>query len=252
MKKTIILLVALLFAAMQGAFAQRTITGKVIDENGLAMPGASVVIKGTTEGMATTSNGNFILNVPDSATIVVSFLGFKTVEIPVVNQTRFDIILQQDVNTFGEVVVSAARVIPPERAVVTAMGVVRDKIKLTYAIQTVSSTELFRASDPNFMKALSGNAPGIHVISDGRDGTMMQVIRGIKSWNYGGAPLFVIDGVPMVRERGDAAVYVDITDVIDRINPNDIESITVLKSANAALLYGSQGVNGVILITTKK
>ena len=254
MKKVTILFLILLFAVLQGAFAQKTITGKVSNAaDGLDMPGVNVVVKGATIGTTTDKDGNFTMNVPNDATIQVSFMGFKSLEMSVENQTQFDITLETDAQVLGDVVVTTKRtvVIPPERAVVTPMGVVRDKITLTYALQTISGTELLRASDPNFMKALSDNVAGVNVITDG-NATMMQVIRGIKSWTHGGAPLFVIDGVPMARERGDFAMYVDITDVIDRIDPNNIENITVLKGVNAAMLYGSEAVNGAILITTKK
>ena len=253
MRKVITLLALLLFAVSQGAFAQKTITGKVINgEDGLAMPGASVVVKGTTVGMATNSNGNFILNVPDSATIVVSFSGFKTVERPVVNQTQFDITLEPDVKVLSNVVVSAARVIPPERAVVTAMGVVRDKVKLTYSVQSVSGEELNRASDPNPFNALVGKVAGVNVMTDLYDeGTntfipVMVLIRGKTSWNHSSAPLLVVDGVPWGRlnENMDGRLSL--------IHSEQIENISVLKSANAAMLYGSDGANGVVVITMKK
>jgi len=255
MRKLTTLLALLLFAVSQGAYAQKTITGKVINaEDGLAMAGVSVVVKGTTTGMSTTSNGNFVLNVPDGATIVASFVGFKTVELQVGNETRLDITLQPDANVLSEVVVTAARAIPPERAVVTAMGIVRDKKTLTTSIQSISGAELNRASDPNFMIALSNYTPGLNVFTNGNT-TVMETIRGIKSWTYGAeAPLFVIDGVPQqpIERNKEFSSIVDISSIIDRINPENIESITVLKSANAAMLYGSDAANGAIVITTKK
>ena len=252
MKKPLILLALLLVAASQSAFAQSTILGRVIDaKDGSSIPGASVIVKGTNIGGTTNSSGNFgLMNVPNDAILQVSYIGFKTFEIAVENQTRFDITLQPDVQVLGDVVVTDRRYVPIEK-VETPMGIIRDKKTLTTSIQTISGEELIRASDPNFMRALSNNVAGVHVITNGNT-TMMRAIRGVKSWSHGGAPLFVIDGVPMARERGDAAVYVDITDVINSIDPNNIESITVLKSANAAMLYGSQAVNGAILITTKK
>jgi len=255
MKKNITLFALLLFAAMQGAFAQMTITGKVINaEDKLGMPGVNVLVKGTLRGTPTDNNGNFTLIVPNDAIIVVSFIGFKTVELPVENQTLFEIMLQTDANVLGDIVVSAAaRYTPPERAVVTAMGVVRDKISLTTSIQTVSRNELIRSGETNFMMALNGRVAGVNVISDGTI-TLMQTLRGIKSFNFSGYPLFVIDGMPIMNRAwgGGGASYVDISDIIAIVNIEDIESISVLKGANATVLYGSQAINGAIIITTKK
>ena len=108
MKKIIIILVILLFAALQGALAQRTITGKVInEEDGLGINGVSVVVKGTTVGTVTGSDGNFTLTVPNDAIIVISFVGFRTVEIPALNQTQFNITLQPDIHALGDVTVTA-------------------------------------------------------------------------------------------------------------------------------------------------
>ena len=245
MKKLVILLALLLFAVSQGAFAQKAITGKVINaEDGLAMPGVSVVVKGTTTGMATDNNGIFTLNVSNDAIIVLSFMGFKTVEILVENQTQFDVTLQPDVNVLGDVVVRGDRnrVIPPERAVVTAMGVVRDKIKLTYAIQSISGNELIKAPvhEDNFWVNLNGKAAGVNVSAGGIQ------IRGPISWSMeqgANAPLVVVDGVPMGR-------YVSYNFMW--LSSEMIEDITILKSANAAMLYGSEAVNGAIVITLKK
>ena len=258
MKKIIILLAILLFATMQGAFAQRTITGKVINaEDKLGMAGVYVVVKGTTTATTTDDNGNFMLNVPNDATIVVSFIGFKTVELPVENQTLFEIMLQTDANVLGDVVVSAARAIPPERAVVTALGIVRDKNTLTTSIQTVSRNELIRSGETNFMMAIgSGRVAGVNVYTDG-NATVMEQFRGIKSLASGPrAPLFVIDGFP-IRGRTvsttwppSASQTVDISEIISMIDPEDIESITIHKGPQA--MYGSDGANGVVEITLKK
>ena len=240
MKKVITLFAVLLFAVSQGTFAQRTITGKVIsEENGLGMPGVYVVVKGTTIGAATDIDGNFTLNVPNDATLQMSYIGYKTIEMVVENQTRFDIMLQIDTNVLGDVVVSAARAIPPERAVVTSMGIVRDKISLTYSTQSILGGELVvippSSSDPgNYMIGLNGKIAGVNVMNGG-----YVQIRGQKSFNYPSLSLYVVDGVPMGND-------------IPQINPEDIENVTVLKSANAAILYGSQGANGAVLITMKK
>ena len=241
MKKVITLFALLLFAVSQGAFAQRTILGKVISEKDrLPMPGVNVVVKGTTTGTTTDAAGNFSLIVSNDATIVVSFMGYKSVEILVGNETLFNITLQTDVNVLGDVVVRGNRniVIPPERAVVTSMGVVRDKISLTYSIQSISNEELVRASaglpTEDVMTVLNGRIAGVQV---SQGGTIN--IRGQKSFNYPSLALYVLDGVPMGN-------------IPPRIDPILIESVTVLKSANAAILYGSEGANGAVLITTVK
>ena len=248
MKKITILLALLLFAAMQSAFAQRTITGKVISsEDGQSIPGVSVVVKGITIGMATDSEGNFTLNVTNDATIVVSFMGFKTVEIAVGNQNRFDIMLQPDARVLDGIVITEVRFIPPARAVIAAMDIVRDKKTLTTSIQSISGAELRRAGDSNFMNAIDGKVAGVNV-----NGSVMETIRGIKSFRGPQAPLFIIDGVPISDGSFNIGWAVDIGDSIAGINIEDIESITILKGANAAVLYGSAAANGVIVIITKK
>ena len=250
MKKVTTLLAVLLLTVSQGAYAQKTITGKVINaEDGLGMAGVSVVVKGTTTGIPTNSNGNFVLSVPNDAIIIVSFIGFKTVEIPIGNKTRFDITLQPDARVLDNVIVTA-RVAPPER-VVTVMGE-RDKKTLTTSIQTISGAELNRAGDPNFMNAMNGRVAGVQVSSN-QNTTVMATFRGIKSWTHGAqSPLFIIDGVPIGRASSGGGMYVDITSIIDSINPEDIEDITIIRGQTGVQRYGSDAVNGVILITMKK
>lgn len=252
MKKITILLLLLLLAVSQGAFAQRTITGKVIGgEEGPGMSGVAVVVKGTTTGTATDVDGNFTLNVPNSATIVVSFLGFRPVELTVGNQNRFDIVLRPDDRLLEDVIVKA-RNVPIER-VETALGIQRDKKTLTYSLQQVSGAEMRKAQDPNFMNSLNGKVAGLDAkkVNSGPGGSTIALIRGYKSFTGDSAPLYVIDGVPMTN-RGGVRGNVDEGDSLSQLNPDDIESVTVLRGANAAILYGSEGANGVILITLKK
>ena len=254
MKKVTILFALLLFAVSQGAFAQKTITGKVINaDDELGMVGVPIVVKGTLIGTTTDSDGNFTLKVPLYATLVVSFVGFKPVEMPVGDQTQFDVTLERDFFILDAVVVTARKKVEIiDNVVVTSFGIERDKKTLTTSIQMISGAELSRASDPNFMTALTGKVAGVNAVSDGNR-TLMTTIRGIKSFYFGAqSPLFVVDGVPIATPRSGGGGYVDISEIVDMINIENIESITVLKSANAAILYGSQGVNGVILITTKK
>jgi len=246
MRKITILLALLLFAVSQGAFAQKTITGKVISsEDGLGMVGVPVVVKGTTIGTATDIDGAFTLNVPaDATTIVVSFIGFKTVELPLGTQTSFEVTMTPDVLTLGDVVV-------------TALGIQRDKKTLTYASQQVSGAEMMKAKDINFMNSLSGKTAGLEIkkAASGAGGSTRTVLRGSKSLSGLSEPLYVIDGVPMVNRKGSQAGMwggVDEGDGLSQLNPEDIESVSVLKGSNAAVLYGSQGANGVVMITTKK
>jgi TonB-dependent SusC/RagA subfamily outer membrane receptor len=215
------------------------------------MQGVSVMVKGTLRGTLTESDGSFALNVPDNATVILSFMGFKPVEIPVENQTQLDITLEPDVKVLNDVVITAVS-IPVER-VTTALGIERDKKTLTYSLQQISGAELNKAGDPNFMNALNGKVAGVNVQKSavGIGGSTIATIRGIKSFSGSSAPLYVIDGTPMVNEPGFSQGY-DTGDRLSQLNPEDIESVTVLKGANAAILYGSQGANGVVLITTKK
>lgn len=245
MRKITILLALLLFAVSQGAFAQKTITGKVTSaEDGLGMAGVPVVVKGTTTGAATGIDGAFTLNVPNDATLVFSFIGFKTQEILVGAQSVINVTLSPDVTALGDVVV-------------TALGIRRDKKTLTYASQQIEAKDIKVAAQNNFMDALSGKTSGldIKVSSSGAGGSTKAVIRGNKSLVGLSEPLYVIDGIPMVNNKGgQPGSYggIDGGDGLSALNSDDIESINVLKGANASILYGSQGANGVVLITTKK
>ena len=245
MRKITTLLALLILLVSQGAFAQRTISGRVISgEDGLPMPGVTVLVRGTTTGTATDINGNFSLNVPNDAIIIVSFMGFRAIEQAVGNQTTFTFTLQPDVLTLGDVVV-------------TALGIQRETKTLTYSAQQVSGAEMMQAKDMNFMNALSGKAAGLEIkrSASGAGGSTRTQLRGAKSFNDVGNPLYVIDGVPMVNRvltsAGIGGGY-DQGDGLSALNPDDIESISVLKGANAAILYGSAGANGVVMITTKK
>jgi len=258
MKKNITLLALLLFAVSHGAFAQRMIFGKVIDANDESgIPGVNIIVKGIPVGTTTDIDGNFVLRVPnDATTIVISFTGYKTIEMAVENQTQFDITLQTDVNVLGDVVVRATRnlVIPPERAVVTALGIVRDKKTLTFSTQTVSGEEINRASDPNPIMSLRDRTPGLNAnfIEQGPGAKVVAMIRGRTSWNHSSPPLLVVDGIPWGVLSGNTFGGDGASSRLSLINPDQIESITVLRSANASMLYGNQAANGAIVITLKK
>ncbi|HNR42780.1 MAG TPA: SusC/RagA family TonB-linked outer membrane protein [Bacteroidales bacterium] len=228
MRKIAILLAFLLFAGLQGAFAQKTITGKVTSaEDGLGMAGVPVVVKGTTIGTATDIDGAFTLSVPaNAAALVVSFIGMKTVEVPIGTQTHFDIVLEQNILALEDVVV-------------TAFGISRQAKALTYAAQNVAPKALAEARDLNPVSGLSGRVAGLSVTTAGTGvGADAKVLmRGNRSIAGSSQPLYVIDGVPMGG--------------ISNLAPDDIVSISVLKGANAAALYGSRANNGVIIVTTK-
>lgn len=228
------------------AFAQeRTITGKVTDEKDQGLPGVSVTVKGTTRGTTADAEGKFSLsNVKDSDILMFSSIGYIKQELGVGSRTSLDVKMLPDAANLAEVVV-------------TALGIQRDKKALTYATQQIGGQELRQAANTNFVDALNGKAAGIDikVSSSGAGGSTRAVLRGNKSLQGSSEALYVIDGIPMVNNKGgQPGSYggTDGGDGLSSINPNDIESISILRGANASILYGSQGANGVILITTKK
>jgi TonB-linked SusC/RagA family outer membrane protein len=229
MRKITILLAFLLFAGLQGALAQKSITGKVTSiEDGLGMVGVPVVVKGTTIGTATDIDGTFKLSVPaDATTLVISFIGMKTVELPIGNQTVFNVELAPDIRALDDVVV-------------TAFGISRQSKALTYAAQNVKSDALAEARSLNVVQGLSGRIAGLSVTtaSTGVGAEAKVLLRGNRSIAGSSQPLYVVDGITL----GGG---------ISNLSPDDIVSISVLKGANAAALYGSRANNGAIIITTK-
>ena len=225
--------------------AVKAITGTVLDPAGNGLPGVNILVKGTADGTTSDSEGKFSLNTAvEDVTLVFSSIGFESQEVKVGTNGVVNVTLKEDNKTLNEVVV-------------TALGITRDKKSLTYATQQIGSAELTRASNTNFVDALAGKAAGIDikVSSSGAGGSTRAVLRGNKSLQGSSEALYVIDGIPMVNNKGgQPGSYggTDGGDGLSAINPNDIESISVLRGANAAILYGSQGANGVILITTKK
>jgi TonB-linked SusC/RagA family outer membrane protein len=217
--------------AVVGAFAQTgQISGTVVDEANTPLPGVNVVIKGTTDGTTTDSDGTFKLSVPGNATLVFSFIGFQTQELQADGRSVVNIVMTADVQSLQEVVV-------------VGYGE-SSKAKITGAVATVES-KVFeqRNSLPNPMAALQGQIPGVIVTrsagAPGREGWDFQ-IRGASSVNSA-QPLVIVDGIPLVS-----------TNALNTLNPNDIENMTVLKDASAAAIYGSRAAGGVVLITTKK
>ncbi|MCK8495950.1 MULTISPECIES: TonB-dependent receptor [Spirosoma] len=222
--------------------AALSVSGKVTSDAGEALPGVSVVIKGTTTGTVTDVNGNFTLTVPDNnAVLVFSFVGFVGQEVPVNNRTTLNVTLATDVKSLSEVVV-------------VGYGTQRRQ-ELTTAVTSVNSQSIERQPVAGFDQALQGQAPGIQVTSPtGAPGAGINVrIRGNNSVSLTNSPLYVIDGVPVLptydRELG---VGNQRPNPLNTINPSDIESIDVLKDGAAAAIYGLRASNGVVVITTKR
>lgn len=246
MKRSLLLVLLCLFAcnAMLTAQEKRTIRGAVKDDTGLGLIGATVVEKGTTNATVTGENGNFSISVPSNATLVISFIGYKTKEVAASSE-RLNITLELGTGDLQEVVV-------------TSFGITRQQKALGYAVSTVKGEDLTKTGAPNFAAALYGKAPGVRIgaTPGGATSAANITIRGINTITGRSQPLIVMDGVPIrdgevtnnnywgdQRLRGNG--------LLD-LNPEDIESITVLKGAPAAALYGSEAVNGVLLVTTKK
>ncbi len=222
--------------------ADITITGKVTDEKGQPLTGVSVKVKGSSGGVATDVNGAFTLTAPENAVLVVSYIGYTTQQVPVAGKTTLSISLVPSANNLNEVVV-------------TALGIKRDERKLGYSVSTVSGEALDKARESNVALSLEGRVAGLSVGgANGGPGSSARVLmRGVTSFTAG-SPLYVINGVPMDNtQRGSASEWggADYGDGIANINPDDIESMTVLKGQSASALYGSRAANGVILITTK-
>lgn len=244
MLSTLISLPALQAQNSTGSASQNyAVSGTVTDTKGEPMVGVSVIVKGTTVGTNTDLNGKYSIKVPSIESILVfSFVGMETVEKAVGNQAVVDIVMSPSTQELKEVVV-------------TALGITREKKTLGYAVQEVNNSELTEAKDNNIINSLSGKVAGIQVTSGGSTvgSSSRIIIRGNSSFS-GNGPLFVVDGTPIDNTSTNlgGAGGVDWGNTAADLDPNNIESMTVLKGANAAALYGSRATNGVILITTKK
>ncbi|MBW8333627.1 MAG: SusC/RagA family TonB-linked outer membrane protein [Prolixibacteraceae bacterium] len=221
---------------------QKSVSGKVTDSSGEALPGVSVVVKGTTNGSITDNNGNYSLsNISENATLQFSFVGMKMQEVSVSGKATIDVSLMEDAIGIEEVV---------------AIGYgVQKKSDVTGALTSVSSEEINARPVKNAVEAMQGRAAGVDITSNERPGAVGSItIRGVRSLTASNSPLYVIDGIPLVTGTVDAS-NVSSNKVtlggIDNLNPNDIESIDILKDASATAIYGSRGANGVVLITTK-
>ncbi len=240
------------FVPLAHVFAQaRIISGKVTSsEDGSSLPGVNITVKGTSIGVISDVDGSYKLNVPtDATTLVYSFIGFQKVEVTIGNRTTIDLELKVDTRQLNEVVV-------------TSFGIKKEKKELGYAIQEIKGEELAETVRPNVVNALQGRIAGVTVgTTSGLPGSSSSiVIRGATSLGSNNQPLFVIDGVPVSNNTLSEGLLLndapnrnsDYTNRIADLNPNDIESITVLKGPAAAALYGIDAAAGAIIITTKQ
>ncbi len=216
------------------------VSGNVKSTTGEALPGVSVLIKGSKQAVSTNANGAFSISLPEKGTLVFSYIGFTSKEIAVEQTTsELSVILAEQNNALDEVVV-------------TALGISRQKKSLGYAVQELKGDNLAEAKEVNLVNALAGKVAGVRVTnSQGDMGSSRIVIRGETSISGNNQPLFVVDGIPVDNSQLNSAGARDYANTISDINPNDIESISVLKGPNAAALYGSRAAAGVVIIKTK-
>ena len=252
MKKLLLLLIIVFsLATTQQVSAQvKTISGTVSAESdGTPLPGVNVVIQGTTKGSQTDIDGKFSIDASKGNVLIFSFIGMKTKFVTVTDGSSLNVVLSDDAQSLDEVIV-------------TALGVKKTRKSLTYAAQDVNADELNKAKQTNPINSLSGKVAGVSISksASGAGGSVKVTLRGNSSIGNN-QPLYVVDGIPLSNpsssQPGDT--FGDINggnrdggDAMALINPDDIESLTVLKGASASALYGSAGLNGVILITTKK
>ncbi|GAA0879364.1 SusC/RagA family TonB-linked outer membrane protein [Algoriphagus jejuensis] len=225
--------------------ADVTVNGTVNDASGNPLPGATVTVLGTTKGTVTDLNGKYTLVVPEGATLVFSYLGYETQNIEVGSRSVIDIVMAEAASELNEFVV-------------TSFGMAKEQKSLGYATTVVGASELVKVGNPNVASSLYGKAPGVRIQSaaGGATSPVNITIRGINSITGKNQPLIVLDGVPIRNEEVTNTNYwgdqrLRGNGLLD-INPEDIDNISILKGASAAALYGSEAVNGVMLITTKK
>ncbi|HRJ16687.1 MAG TPA: TonB-dependent receptor plug domain-containing protein, partial [Saprospiraceae bacterium] len=236
--KKLVLVFMLLLSGAAALTAQRAITGKVTDEKGEALIGASILVKTTSVGTVTDLDGSFRLQAPAGATtLVVSYTGYVSKEVALTAASNYDITLSTDVVAISEVVV-------------VGYGT-QQKRDVTGSISQVKGDAIANLASPSFVQQLAGRAAGVQITPpSGILGAAPQIrIRGVNSISSGTGPLIVIDGVPVVS--GDVGGFTP-SNALGDLNPADIESFEVLKDGAATAIYGSRASNGVVLITTKK
>lgn len=214
----------LLMTCVSALYAQNSVSGTITDENGSALPGVSILVKGTSLGTNTDNDGKFTLSVGADATLLVSFIGYKTQEVAVGNRTSINVALEPDVASLEEVVITGYTT--------------ETRREVSGAVSTVKATDLTVVPSGNVEQQLQGRVAGVTVVTNGQPGTTSQIrVRGFGAFG-GNQPLYIVDGVPVGST--------------DFLNPDDIETTTVLKDASSSSIYGARAANGVIVYTTKK
>ena len=240
--KSLFRLLVVFLLTTQMSFAQKTVTGVVSDPDGLPLPGATVLVQGTMTGVTTDFDGNFSINVSEGQSLEFSFVGYDTSAIAVGSGNVINVSLSLG-NQLDEVIV-------------TSLGITREKRALGYAVSEVDNSQIESRASGDVARVLSGKASGVQVTNQGGisgSGTSV-VIRGLSTFSSSNQPLFVVDGVPFQSDTNAQGSFTSGNNGSSRfldLDPNNIESVNVLKGLAAATLYGSEGRNGVILITTK-
>ncbi|WP_423737669.1 SusC/RagA family TonB-linked outer membrane protein [Chitinophaga caseinilytica] len=240
MRRILLLATLLLCCLAPHAWAQqkKAVSGSVKDATGTPLPGVTILEKGTSNGTVTTADGSFKISVEPSATLLFTFMGYAQQEVPA-SASSFNIVLKDDQRSLNEVVV-------------TAMGFKREQRKLGYAVTELKGAEIAKTNSINPVAALQGKVAGVDIsgAAGGPQAASRIVLRGAKSLNGKDQPIFVIDGTIFENDASDNAV--NFGNVLKNFNPDDFETVTVLKGAAATALYGSRAINGAVLITTKK
>lgn len=239
-EKCFIFFYFILFNVLTMQAQNRTLSGIVTDIQGEPIIGVNVTVLGGNQGTITDLEGQFSISIPQNAVMKFSFVGYKTKQINVAKGTNvLNVTMEEDA-------------IMLEQTVVVAMNLRRDEKSLSTAYQKVDTKSMSETRDANFLNMLTGKVAGLQVMSNGAAGSASVVIRGMNSITGNNQPLYVIDGVPIINDVDTSESNIDYGNPAASLNPDDIESMTVLKGANASALYGSDAANGAIIITTKQ
>ncbi|WP_109299266.1 SusC/RagA family TonB-linked outer membrane protein [Aquimarina sp. AU474] len=244
--KKLFLFLFLFSLVIPNVFSQEIqVSGTVTDsDKNLPLPGVNILVKGTSIGAQTDFDGNYTIKASTGNILVFSYLGLKTIEVAVGTSNKINAVMEQDSEQLDEIVV-------------TAFGIKQESKKLGYAVQQLKSETLVQTADPNIGSAIRGKLAGVNInANSGGIGSSVSInVRGISSLSPNNQPLIVLDGVIIDNNQGaqgDFAEGVDYGNTLSNLNPNDIENISLLKGGNATALYGFRGINGVLVITSKK
>ena len=243
MKRKLAMFLTLFFIGIGVVVAQTQVRGTVVDNSGEPLIGVTIQVKGTSQGTVTDFDGNFALSAPAGGTLVVSYVGFASQEVPV--SANVNVVLESDTELLDELVV-------------TALGIKRDRKALGYAAQDLNSDQLSKSGTTSLANAIQGKLTGVDIRqSSGAPGASAQiVIRGARSFDGNNQPLYVVDGMPINTSAdfstGNSVTGANYADRSIDINPEDIETINILKGQAASALYGIRASNGVIIITSKQ